>query len=487
RWSHALGDSARPTAVAAADGGAIYVADAAGGRLLVFGADGGFRGSAPDGGDTAGLALDCAGRLILNPGGEGGAVRRALGLPAYAECGTFLAGPFTAPDAPARWQRVELETGALPSGTHLRLFTLTSDTLDGTGTHRPVPPATCGAPPDPSVVESDVMTAAPLDRWRAAPQDAPGLLAANVPARFLWIAGVLQGDGSATPTIAQIRLTHDEDGWMRYLPGLYRRDDGGRVFLERMLGAFESVLDVSDAELDDLPLAFDANAAPDATPHPTWLEWLAGWVDAELREAWPEARRRAVVAGAFGAHARRGTIERLRELVTLHAGATPFITELGATGIWSLGVTASLGMDTALAEASAQGAVLATTAVVDHAVLTDGGDFGGPAFAGAAHRFAVRVYEADLEGADGLERVRGVLDREKPAHTTYHLCPIGPRARVGMQALVGIDTIVGGPPAPAPLGGGAEGGALLGLAGEPPDARPGAVIGQGARVGATIS
>lgn len=193
------------------------------------------------------------------------------------------------------------------------------------------------------------------------------------------------------------------------------------------------------------------------------------------------------MAAAFGDHARRGTIQRLRELVALHAGPTPFITELGASSIWSLGVSTSLGLDTALAEMSAQGAVLDATAVVDHSMLTDGSDFGAPAFAGAAHRFAVRVYEVDLEGADGMDRVRAVLDREKPAHTTYHLCPIGPRARVGMQALVGIDTIVGGPPAAVPLGDAVIDGALLALAGELDGSRPGATMGRGARVGATIS
>ena len=38
-----------------------------------------------------------------------------------------------------------------------------------------------------------------------------------------------------------------------------------------------------------------------------------------------------------------------------------------------------------------------------------------------------------------------------------------------------------------PLGSAAEGGALLGLVSDPDDARPGAVVGRGARVGAIIS
>lgn len=488
RWAQALGDDLPATSVAA-DGGTLYVADPAHGRVLVFGTDGRFRGTAPDTTAAAGLAIDCHGHLVLNPGGGGGSVRRALGIPAYAECGTFLAGPFEEPGAPTRWQRVALDADLLPVGAHLRLFTLTSDTLDGVGPNRPTPPATCGGAPDPNIVADDQTDAALVDRWRAAPQDALDLRAANAPARFLWIAGILQGDGTATPAIAQIRLTHDEDGWIQFLPSLYQRDDGGRVFLERLLGVFESVLDESDAEIDALPQLFDPNAAPDTPPRPSWLEWLAGWVDAEMRESWPDAQRRAVVAAAFGAHARRGTIERLRELVALYTGATPFIAELGALGVWALGTTASLGMDTALAEASAEGAVLASTAVVDHSVLTDGSDFGAPAFAGAAHRFTVEVYEAELAGDDGLTQVRRVLDQEKPAHTTYDLCTIGPRMRVGVQARVGIDTIVGGPPEPVSLGTGSgastSGDSALILGGEPPGTRAG--VGGRAGVDAIIA
>jgi phage tail-like protein len=462
RWAGALGTGV-PTSVAASDG-VLYVADARPGadRVLVFALDGAFLGVAPAAGAAAGLAVDCAGRLLLNPGGAGGAVQRALGLPTYAECGTFLAGPFDAASEPTRWQRIALEA-ELPDGAHVRLYTLTSDTADGTPGNRPAFPAPCGAPVLPDVVSDEAELPAPLDRWRAAPADAADVLAANEPARFLWVAGVLQGDGSATPTIRQIRLSHDEEGWIRYLPRLYQRPEGGRVFLERLLAAFEGVLAEADAEIDALPRLFDPYAAPDpslrsgqAREEGGWLEWLAGWVDAELRETWPDAQRRQVVAEAFGAHARRGTLGRLRRLVALHTGATPFIEELGAAGVWSLGGSSALGFDTALAEASGQGAVLATTAVVDHSHLTDGSDPGAPAFAGLAHRFAVHVYAAELDAraADPLAPVRAVLDGEKPAHTTYHLCAIGPTLRVGSQARVGIDAIVAGPAPATPLGAG---------------------------------
>jgi hypothetical protein len=57
-----------------------------------------------------------------------------------------------------------------------------------------------------------------------------------------------------------------------------------------------------------------------------------------------------------------------------------------------------------------------------------------------------------------------VLDREKPAHTTYTLCTIGPRMRVGATARVGVDAIVAGPPPPTALGAPGDGRGALTLA-----------------------
>jgi phage tail-like protein len=481
RWSHVVGATSVPTGIAVGDG-VLYVADARTGQVLLFDAHGNFLGLARGGGAVAGIALDCLGRLVVHPGG-GAAVQHALGGPSFSECGTFLAGPFEAQSEPTRWQRLDVTMEPLVDGAHLRLHTLTSDTLDGTPGRRPTLPAACGAIVAAPTIAPDDPALAALDQWRPALWDAGDLLALNVPARFLWIAGLLQGDGLTTPTIRQIRLTHDEDGWLRFLPAIYSRDDTSRVFLERALAVFERVLDTESQLIDDLPVLFDASAVADEEPHPTWLEWLAGWVDAALREQWPDALRRDVIARAFAGHGRRGTLESVRRAVALYTGATPFIDELGTAGPWSLGVSASLGFDTVLASAAAQGAVVGTTALVDRSHLIGEEELGAPAFDDVAHRFAVQVYAAELTGPDPLDRVREVLDREKPAHTTYHLCAIEPRMRVGFQARVGIDAVVGGPPEPGVLGGARRLGSDTVLGGTPESDSIGGIVG-GARVGA---
>jgi hypothetical protein len=101
-----------------------------------------------------------------------------------------------------------------------------------------------------------------------------------------------------------------------------------------------------------------------------------------------------------------------------------------------------------LAPAHLQGAVPGSSATFDQAHLSRGDRPGAPLFEDLAHRFCVQVYRAELNRPGALADVRAVLDREKPAHTSYHLCVIEARMRVGIQARVGIDAIVAqGPPA----------------------------------------
>jgi hypothetical protein len=125
-----------------------------------------------------------------------------------------------------------------------------------------------------------------------------------------------------------------------------------------------------------------------------------------------------------------------------------------------------LGIGTALAGPSPDGAVVGSTAILDRSRLLNAEDLGLPLFDEVAHRFNVLLYRgAQSAQAHAIARV---VDREKPAHTSYHMCTIEPRMRVGFQALVGIDTIVGGPPEPSLLGSDARsaGGLVLGSANE---------------------
>jgi hypothetical protein len=111
--------------------------------------------------------------------------------------------------------------------------------------------------------------------------------------------------------------------------------------------------------------------------------------------------------------------------------------------------------------------VVGTSAILDQSHLITNEEFGAPLFEDVAHQFSVEVYSGELKCAETLTKVRTVIEREKPAHTTYHLCIIDPRMRVGFQARVGIDAVVAGPPTVIKLGEGMPLGGDAALSGQP--------------------
>jgi phage tail-like protein len=316
----------------------------------------------------------------------------------------------------------------------------------------------------PSDPPTSLWDPAAFDTWRIAPAGATDFLCLNTPGRYLWIAGRLEGDGFASPVIRQMQLGFDQAGWLQHLPALFTRNAVAQRFLERFLALFEGVLDAEDDLLRELPGYLDPWATPDEAPRPTWLEWLAGWVDARLNETASSGERREIVARAFREHARRGTVASLRRLVARATGVTPVIDELGLPGAWALGETA-LGLESALAPAAAQPAVVNRTAILDASSLLPDEDIGTAAFEPFAHRFTVLIATHQLRRRTTLDHVGLVLDREKPAHTSYHLCAFGAKARVGVAARVGMDAIVAGPSPPSRLGEDATLGAGTTLAG----------------------
>lgn len=125
------------------------------------------------------------------------------------------------------------------------------------------------------------------------------------------------------------------DSLLRYLPAIYHEDE----LLGRFLRAFETVLlgDQADQEILDkanrlegldkleelkglekkiapLPYYFDPHRAPER-----FLPWLTGWTGFALRADLPPEKKRDFIASAIGLYRMRGTkanMERLLEIFT---------------------------------------------------------------------------------------------------------------------------------------------------------------------------
>jgi phage tail-like protein len=282
----------------------------------------------------------------------------------------------------------------------------------------------------------------------------------------LWIAALFLGEGRSTPVVSQMSVEFDHTGYLAQLPAVYQTEPRSRDLLLRFLALAETLFQDLENSIGRLPALFDPQAAPKE-----FLSWLATWLGLDLDEGSDEETHRQLIASAFERYGRRGTVAGLRESLRLFAGVNAVIQEpiLNAawwalpstpatcgchgtpgkpdgskTPAWQNTENSVLGATTMLAASEPQGAVLGSTTTLDYATLISNEEFGSPLFEDVAHQFTVQIHRSALNCPESLSRVRAVLDREKPAHTDYHLCVIEPRMRVGFQASVGVDTVVGG-------------------------------------------
>jgi phage tail-like protein len=435
--------------VFAVDHGTIYVGDIDRRRLAVFRKN--QQGVYVVVGDAAGydgpvaaLAPDHSGGLLLLAG-SGVAPLHLTVDAGHRQDGWVWSGAIAFDDLEHFWNRLHARID-LPPSTHVQFFVYRDK-----GSVPPPPPTASGAFDPP---------------WHAIGNDVSDFFLTfdTRKTQALWVGAHFSNDSHATPALSQLRIDFDQDSYLSYLPAIYR-EPGCNDFLLRYVSLFESFFDELETKIHGLPVLLDPAAAPDEA-----LPWLAGFLALALPETSSETDQRDAIAGAYARYARRGTVEGLRETLHAEAGVRASIDEpLQAMGLWSLpapstsckpdvagewidGGGAVLGLTTILASGEAQGAVVGATAVLDHSQLITQEEYGTPMFEDLAYRFTVQVYAGELSCPAKLDQVKAILDREKPAHTMYDVCVIAPGVRIGYQARLGIDTVLGGESVPGRLG-----------------------------------
>ena len=420
-------------------------------------------------GPCCAITRDLGGGLLVAPGGGLAPIRLALDA-SHVHEGWLWSDAIFFDTLAHDWNRLHARID-LPAGSHVQFFVAIGP--------RAAPPPAPG---------SDGSFAAP---WREVPADVTDFfldLAAAGKQEALWIGARFGNDQRSTPVLSQLRVDFDQAGYQDDLPAVYRNPIDGDNFLRRYLGLFESFFGELEDTIADLPALLD----PASTPAQD-LGWLAGFLALPLSDSQSTGAQRAAVAGAFARYARRGTAAGLRQTLLDEAGVRALIDEPsqalawwglpapstsclpGDAGTWADGGDSVLGFNTVLAAGEPQGAVVGTTAVFDRSQLIAQEEWGTPLFEGSAYRFLVRLYPGDLHCVGKLAEVRAIVEREKPAHTLYDLCVIESGLRVGYQACLGVDTLLGGGPVePGRLG---DGDLVLG-------GQPRARLGVDSRVGA---
>lgn len=432
----------QPGAIAAS-ASAVFIADRYSGNIDVFLTDGTWQCRLPNfQGPVTALAVDPAnGDLLIKTGLDDAYIRFAAAL-SYAASGQLTGGPF---DAGERFDWFRAACAAqTPPGSAI-LFEVAQR-----GSASPAPAA------------GEWHSAPSLDLLLAtiAPDAAAGTR------RFIWLRATLTTtDSAVSPALSDVRAETAGEDYRAYLPAMYSRDDEPSEFVFRFLELARTELGAVEEHIDALPQLLSPQFAPASQ-----LDWLANWLALELPENMDDADRRSLIERAPSIWRRRGTPTGISELVEIYTGVRPTIVEAyGERGLWILDTSSRLGFDTGLPATEPLGMIVPDdvnplglgtgcgSTVVGSAIVGESGplpagEIGEPLFTDAAHRFTVFMPAYQAEDPARLAEVRRVIDAEKPAHTGYDLCLVRPDFRVGFQATVGIDTIVGGQPYPMRLG-----------------------------------
>ncbi len=410
----------------------------------------------------------------------------------YAAAGSWFSQPFDSDLYRCEWHRVELELGELPAGSVVRVRSFCDRSVDQvgevselpdhlwqtalelTGPMQPPPrqegPAARRADDRQAYVRTDAEGAAvwqPRDaaqRWHVAGgahlrrgEDGGWLLAhdglvQSRPGRYLWLRVDLVGDGYSSPRVCSLRLRYPRRTYLDDLPAVFASDEESRWFLNRFLAIFHSEWQDFEDRTATIARYFD----PRAVPEGPWLDHLAAWLGQRLEDSWDGRQKRRLLEALPELLPKRGTAEGLRRYLSIYLEAMsgiearhqmgyPRLVEafrerraLGAPGLargralWGRGELdrLQLGVD----------------AEVGRSRLVSIGDPRLDPFHRSAHRFRVFVPAAWVASAEDESLLRRAVESEKPAHTLYDLCLVEPRARVGIQATVGIDTVIGAVP-----------------------------------------
>ncbi|MBV9927295.1 MAG: hypothetical protein JOZ96_19915 [Acidobacteria bacterium] len=426
--------------------------------------------------------------------------------PAFFKAGTYLSEPLDSQLYRCQWHRVLLE-GRVPPGTRVKVSTYTAE----------------------AELTTDQLLDLPEDAWQTK-QTAWSIegcewdcLVTSGEGRYLWLRLEFKGKGPATPSLRSVRVEFPRISLRRYLPAVFGEDAGGANFTDRFLGIFDTTLRGVEKTIDEQARLFDPLSTPaeaGARGGVDFLTWLASWIGLSLDRQWPVEQRRRLVKQAASLYALRGTREGLRsQLLFLlgmeparrccrcdrprtfcgtrpancapeeeHACAwepPPLILEHYQLRRWLFVGAGRLGSQAVVWGKRIVGrSQLDANAQVGQTRLDTTLDPYRDPFHVYAHKFSVFVPACFKRSETRRRSLENLLRSESPAHTQHQLVYVEPRFRIGFQAMIGFDTVVGQYPAGVKLGAAPLGAATVLTSPAGKAGAPGLAVG-GSRVGTT--
>ncbi len=403
--------------------------------------------------DAAGrinLAGRCAGASWFDPAGQLSAATPST-PPAFASSGVWLSTSLDSRIGRCQWHRVVPKARA-PRGTSLAIQTFTSEV------DQPI----------------DMIAALPPTAWTTVPLGVKPTeaLILSPPGRYLWLRVTLAGNMQATPRLDELLIEYPRISLRRYLPAGFAPDPVSADFTDRLLGVFDRGFRSVEGQIDRQADLFDprsAPAEPKAAGTPDMLSWLAGWIGVVFDRAWPVARRRRYLMQAAKLYPCRGTLPGLRSALLLWLGLDsldpprrpapcapncappppawrppPLILEHWKIRRWlflgagRLGDAAVLWGETIMgrSQLGTTAQLGATRLDTSRAAVTD-------PFNADAYAFTVFVPGGLAGSASAKASAQRLIDQQKPAWSQAKLRLVLPRMRIGIQASIGFDSVVG--------------------------------------------
>lgn len=428
----------RPLAIAIDKKGNVYIGERSSRRIYKFSCEGGIdKGPFYTGhsvgfaGEISYLAIDDNGALYASLIEKGLVVFEPEEY-RYEREGQFISGPLDSMTYKCQWHRV-LMKAHIPEGTSIEVQTYTSESKKDISEIGQLSPSK-----DFVEVESHS-----ISNWSSAQVNARDFLVLSPPGRYLWLKVTLKGNMISTPSLLALRIYYPRSSFLQYLPNVYQEDETSRLFLDRFLSIFETIFSGIETKIDNIAKYFDPLSAPKQ-----FLPWLASWLALVLDENWPEDKKRELIRLAPELYKKRGTLAGLKQYIEIYTGLKGnYIIENYKLRRWIFLGQSILGCESVVWGKGILGRLQLNehSTICSFRLISTKDPVMDP-FHQYAHRFSVIIPSSFCDGNKKKRAIRNIVEVEKPAHTQYSLCEVGPRFRVGVQSTIGVDTYIGAYP-----------------------------------------
>ncbi len=443
--------------------------------------------------------FDLQGNKVPESSGQ----KMALNQPLFEKNGIYFSTPLDSRIYRCQWHRIILD-GEVPNGAMIQVSTFVAETA--------LPDSHIASLPEQSWETNQRFTNL---------HNGTDCLIRSTAGRYLWLRIKFKSGGQSTPFLKRLKIEFPRISLRRYLPAVFGADPVSADFTDRFLSLFDTTFRSIEKQIDQQAAYYDPLSTPASSESgPDFLSWLASWIGITLERHWPETKRRQYLKRIAKLFHIRGTTEGLRRQLLIFLGwDTPLYTQNMPSGttcscckLDSDNTTAGSGrwqtpplilehfqlrrwLFVGKGRLGDQ-AILWGKRIINRTQLDVDAQAGSTQlntiqdpfrdpFHKYAHKFSVFV-PASYQASESQRRaLENLLAAEKPAHTACSLNFVEPRFRIGIQSMIGLDSVVGRYPEGVQLGETSLGHeSVLGNAPENQQ-RPSLEIGKQARVGTT--